>query len=256
MKTKTFFDLLVFKTGANLRTEVSRYYLNYLWWVFNPLSSMLVFYVVFGIMLDRGTEHFVAFLLCGITSWQWFSNTVNNASNSIYAGRGLMLLVNIPKIFFPLEVLFRDSFKHLFVLALLLTFLTIYPTPTGMTWIALPALLAIQFIINAAFAMLCAALVPFVPDLKFVIQTVIHLAFFGSGIFFSIEDVVLPEHRFIIYLNPMAGLIKSYREILIYANWPDWTYLLWVTVGGVLLLTLSASLIFKFDHTYPRICQQ
>lgn len=256
MKTKTFFDLLVFKTGANLRTEVSRYYLNYLWWVFNPLSSMLVFYVVFGIMLDRGTEHFVAFLLCGLTSWQWFANTVNNASASIYQGRGLMLQVNIPKIFFPLEVLLRDSFKQLFVLGLLLFFLFFYPTPVSSTWIALPILLLVQFIINAGLALLCAALVPFVPDLKFVIGTLIQLAFFGSGIFFSVEQVVLPEHRFIVYLNPMAGLIKNYREILIYSHWPDWTYLMWVTIGGLALLSGAVYMTFRLDHYYPRICQQ
>ena len=96
MKIKTFKDLLIFKTAANLRAEVSRYYLNYLWWIFNPLSTMLVFYLVFGIFLNRGTPHYVGFLLCGITSWQWFANTVNNAAGSIYGGKGLMLQVTYP----------------------------------------------------------------------------------------------------------------------------------------------------------------
>lgn len=256
MKLKTFSDLLIFKTEANLRAEISRYYLNYLWWVFNPLSSMLVFYLVFGIFLDRDTPHFVAFLLCGITSWQWFASTVNNASGSIFQGRGLMLQVDIPKIFFPLEVLLRDTFKHVFVLALLLVFLVFYPTPTGPTWLALPILLLIQFIINAALAVLCAALVPFIPDLTFIISTLINLAFFGSGIFYSIEQVILPEHRFIIYLNPMAGLIKNYREILIYGNWPDWTYLLWVFIGGTILLSFAIWLVARLDHVYPRVCHQ
>lgn len=256
MKTKTFVDLLIFKTRANLCTEVSRYYLNYLWWIFNPFSSMLVFYLVFDVFLNRGTPHFVGFLLCGITSWQWFSNTVNNASGSIYGGKALMLQINIPKIFFPLEVLLRDAFKQLFALSLLLTFLTFYPTPSGTTWLALPILLAIQCIINAGFAILCAAIVPFVPDLKFVINTLLHLAFFGSGIFFSIEQVILPKHRFIIYLNPMAGLIKNYREILIYAHWPDWQYLFWVLCGGLALLAFAVWLTFRLDHVYPRVCQQ
>lgn len=255
MLSKSFLDLLLFKTEANLRAEVAKYYLNYLWWVFNPLSSMAVFYLVFGVFLNRGTENFVGFLLCGLTSWQWFANTVNNAAPSILRGQRLMLQVNIPKIFFPLEVLLRDSFKHVFVLGLLLAFLVVYPTPCGWTWLALPVLLIIQFVINAAFALLCAAFVPFVPDLQFVIQTIIQLAFFGSGIFYSIEQVVLEKHRSIVYLNPMAGLIKNYREVLIYSHWPDWNYLLFVGVFGVSLLIVAVYIMYRFNHVYPRICQ-
>ena len=217
---------------------------------------MAVFYVVFGIFLNRGTEHYIGFLLCGITSWQWFANTVNNAAGSIIVGRGLMLQVNIPKIFFPIEVLLRDTFKHGFVVCLLLVFLVFYPTPTGITWIALPVLIFIQLITNAAFALLVAIVVPFIPDLRFVIQTLIQLAFFGSGVFFPIEQVVLPKHQTIMYLNPMAGLIKAYRDILLYANWPDWNYLLWVFIGSTCLLAIGVYVITRLDHVYPRICQQ
>lgn len=256
MKLKSFIDLLIFKTEANLRAEVSKYYLNYLWWIFTPLSTMLVFYVVFGIFLNRGTTHYIAFLLCGITSWQWFANTVNNASGSILNNKGLLMQVDIPKIFFPLEILLRDSFKQIFVLVILLIFLLFYPTPVRITWLALPVLVAIQFVVNAAFAMLCAAVVPFVPDLRFVVQTLIQLAFFGSGIFYSIEQVVLPEHQFIMCINPMAGLIKNYREVLIYAHWPDWQYLLWVLTSSLLLLFIATRMLFHFDRVYPRICQQ
>lgn len=256
MRLKTFFDLLVFKTGASLRTEIAHYYVNYLWWVFTPLSSMLVYYLVFGTFLNRGTPNFVAFLLCGVTSWQWFASTVNNASGSILGGKGLMLQVNIPKVFFPLEVLLRDSFKHSFVLALLLIFLVFYPTPVTVAWLALPALLVVQFTVNAGIALLCASVVPFVPDFKIIIATCINLAFFGSGIFFSIDQVILPKHRHIIYLNPMAGLIKNYRQVLLHGQWPDWSYLGYSLAVGVVLSIIGAWVIFSFDHVYPKACQK
>ncbi|MFH1216830.1 MAG: ABC transporter permease [Pseudomonadota bacterium] len=256
MRARTFFDLLIFKTGANLRTEVSRYYLNYLWWAIEPILTMLVFYLVFGIFLNRGTENFVAFLLCGITAWQWFQRSVTNASTSILANRGLILQVEISKSFFPLEVILRDGFKHLFVVCLLLVFLIFYPTPVSLTWMAFPLLLAIQVVFIAGSAILCAALVPFVPDLKFIINTTLHLMFFGSGIFYNIEQVILPQHRYIMYLNPMAGLVKNYRAILINNQWPDWSYLLYVLLAGLLLLSFSLWLTMRLDHVYPRICQQ
>lgn len=253
--TKTFFSLLIFKTTANLKTEVSQYYLNYFWWVIEPVLTMAVFYVVFGILLNRGTEHFAAFLLCGLTAWNWFNRTVNNAAGSILGGRGLMLQVNIPKSFFPLEVFLRDGFKHLFVVALLLIFLVFYPTPVSITWLALPVLMVVQAVLVLGAAVFCAALVPFVPDLKFIISTLLMLMFFGTGVFFDIDTAVLPEHRSMVYLNPMAGLLKNYRAVLIYEQWPDWWYLFKVLVAGSIILWFSLRVVRRFDHIYPRVCQ-
>jgi lipopolysaccharide transport system permease protein len=256
MKTRTIIGLLIFRTGANLRAEASQYYLTYLWWVLEPILMMGVFYVVFGVFLQRGTPDFVGFLLCGLTFWNWFNRSVNNASSSIMGGQSIMLQVNIPKIFFPLEVLLSDAFKQLFVTTLLLAFLLLYPTPVTITWLALPVLMFIQLIIIAGTAILCAALVPFVPDLRFIIATGLQLLFFGSGIFFSVESVVLPQHQFIMYLNPLAGLLANYRGILMYSKWPDWIYLGEVLIGASVFLLFSLWVVSKLDHVYPRVCQQ
>ena len=54
----------------------------------------------------------------------------------------------------------------------------------------------------------------------------------------------------------MAGLIKNYRQVLMYASWPDWHYLLQVFVASALLLCLALFLLNRFDRIYPRICQE
>jgi lipopolysaccharide transport system permease protein len=256
LRIRTFLDLLFFKTGADLRVEVSRYYLNYFWWILEPVFTMAIFYFVFQVLLGQQTPNFVAFLLIGFTFWNWFGNSVNNAATSILNGRMLMLQVDINKVFFPLGIILQDLFKHLFVVTLLLVFLLFYPTPVSVTWIALPILMGIQGILVAAMAILAAMVVPFVPDLKLVIGTVLHLLMFASGVFFQIDDIVLPQHRSLMYLNPIAGLIKNYRLVLMYAQWPDWDYLLKVLLASVLLLLLGLCLLKRLDRLYPRICQE
>jgi lipopolysaccharide transport system permease protein len=254
-RRSNLYSLLLFKTSANLKAEISKYYLNYLWWVLEPILLMLVFYIVFGVFLNSGTENFAAFLLVGLTAWNWFNRTVNNAASSIQNGRGLMLQVNIPKVFFPLEVFLRDAFKHLFVVTLLLVFLIVYPTPVSVTWTALPILILVQGTFVLGIGILCAAIVPFLPDLKFIISTALTLMFFGSGVFYDIDSVVLEEHRSVLYLNPMAGLLTNYREILINGAWPDWPYLLIVFLGSVMITAVSIALVQRLDHIYPRVCQ-
>jgi lipopolysaccharide transport system permease protein len=255
MKKKALLPVLIFKTSANLKSEVSRYYLNYFWWVFEPILMLGLFYVIFGIFLNRKTEHFVAFLLIGLTSWNWFSRTVGNASASICANRGLMMQLDINKSFFPTEVFLQDAFKHFFVVVLLLVFLVFYPTPVSVTWLAFPVIFLIQGILVLGVSMLVASIVPFFPDLRFIVQTGLTVMFFASGIFYSIDNVVLPEHRHIIFLNPMAGIIKSNRDILIYDQWPNWTYLFKVFVFSLIVLYLGLFIIKRFNKKYPRLCQ-
>ena len=256
MPDRTFWELLAYKTRANLRSEVSRYYLAYLWWVFDPLFSMGILYVVFGIFMGGGQENFILFLLLGTTQWSWFASTVQNSSGSIFASGGLMRQVYIPKFFFPLEVFLQDAFKHCFVLGLLAVFLLFYPVPFAVSWLAAPIVIIAQGLFVLAVSMVCAALVPFLPDFKFILASLIQALFFVSGIFFSLEAVVLPKHLALMYANPMAGIIREYRRIFLEGQWPDWMYLAYVVLVSGVILVCGLALIRRCDHLYPRLCSE
>lgn len=256
MNVRRFLELAKVYVMANLKVEVSSYYLNFIWWILEPVMMMSVFYLVFDVMLNQGTSHFVGFLLVGLVSWNWFSRSVSNSKNSIYDAKGLMLQVCIPKLFFPFVIVCQDSFKHLVVSALLLFFLVFYPTPVSLCWLALPVLLVIQFVLILAVSLLCAAIVPLAPDLRFVISTALELLFFASGIFYDLDGMVSPEYRTLIYINPMAGLIKNYRAILLNDQWPNWEYLSFVAIASFLMLLAIGFVLRKSEHLYPKICQQ
>src|SRR5690625_778368 len=111
---------------ASLRSETARYYISFFWWVFEPLLSMLVFFVVFGLLFHRVIEDYVPFLLICLVSWQWFAITVLHSMSSIYGSVHLMKQVDLPKVFFPSVVIMMDLVKFSFVLILLLLFLWSY----------------------------------------------------------------------------------------------------------------------------------
>ncbi|WP_319581956.1 ABC transporter permease [uncultured Pseudodesulfovibrio sp.] len=256
MKKIHFFDLAKLYVIANLKVEVSSYYLNYVWWILEPLFMMATLYCVFEIMLHQGTGNFVGFLFVGIVFWNWFARCIGNSKDSIYNARGLIQQVWIPKTFFPFVVVCQDSVKNLIVTSLLLVFLYFYPTPVSISWICLPILMIIQFVFILATSYFFSAITPFVPDLRFIIGTFTELLFFASGIFYDLDTMVLPQHRPIVYLNPMAGLLKNYRTVLLEGQWPDWAYLGYVFIGSVVFLLGSMALLKKLDYAYPKVCQK
>jgi lipopolysaccharide transport system permease protein len=247
-----YFELIRYKAYAELRAEAARVYAGFMWWFIEPLLYMLVFYVVFGLVFEHGGKGFVPFLLCGLVVWKWFASTVSYGSNAILANAGLMQQVYVPKFVFPSVVVLANTAKFLLILALFIVFLTIYGFSVTTAWVALPILIVTQLLLIVAVTWLAAAIIPFVPDMRFVIDNGLTMLFFLSGIFFKLT--VIPDHlRWYFSLNPMFTLIEAYRRILLDGRWPDWEALGVVVLCSVLGIWLAKRLFSRFDRLYPKL---
>ena len=245
-------ELILYKTYADLRAETERTYLGFLWWIFEPIMYMSVFYIIFGLLLARGTKDFVPFLLVGLTAWQWFKSCLSHGAETILGSHHLMQQVYLPKVIFPIVLILTDTVKFIFIFALLLIFLWSYGYGVGLPYLALPIVLIVQMLFTTTFTFLLAAIVPFVPDLRFVVENLLTAIFFMSGIFLA-ADAVPEAYQSLYYLNPMVSIIESYRNILMYNTLPDWSALL--IIGGFSLvgILLTVRLIAHFEYIYPKV---
>ncbi|HPQ27545.1 MAG TPA: hypothetical protein PLQ82_03640 [Desulfobacteraceae bacterium] len=65
MLNRRYIELVFFKAYANLRSEAARTYLSFLWWIIDPVLFMSVYYVVFAVLLQRGTKGYIPNLSIG-----------------------------------------------------------------------------------------------------------------------------------------------------------------------------------------------
>jgi len=245
-------ELIWVKASLNLRSEASVNYLSYAWWIIEPLLHMVVYYVVFALLLARGGENFVAFLLTGLIPWLWFSKSINHAQNSIVAGKQLMNQLYVSKIFFPLTHLTQDAVKQCVVFILLLLFIVVYGIAPAVTWFWIIPVICLQLLLTVGCALLAALLVPFVRDMTFVIPTGLQFMMFCSGIFFNPMDISPHLHDWF-FLNPMAVLLQDYRDILINNKLPDIQQNIYVLLISFVLIGLCLFLYKKLDHVLPRV---
>ena len=248
-----FWQLVFIKVRFNLRSEASQSYLSYAWWVLEPLLFMLIFYVVFKILLHRGTEEFVPFLLCGIVPFLWFTKTVNQSGMSIIQGKGLISQVYLPKTFFPLVLIGQNSVKQTFVFLLLFSYL-VYDgyTPTAQ-WLWLVPIVLTQFTLIIAASLVVAFLVSFARDIGYLIDAGLRLMLFGSGIFYSYTDVLIPKHRDLFLMNPMANLIVNYRKVLLENSTPMTVSLLVIFSASIFVIVLMYLVMKRYDNTLTRL---
>jgi lipopolysaccharide transport system permease protein len=247
-----YLELILYRAYADLRAEGERFYISYFWWIFEPITNMVIFYVVFGLLLNSGTRDFVPFLLIGMTLWKWMDSTVTHGATTILGNVSMMRLAYLPKIIFPTVTIVTDTFKFTIVFVLLLIFLWAYGFPMGAPYLSLPLLLFIQFLFTVGLTYMVAAIVPFFPDLTILVQNLLGALFFMSGVFYAGSS--LPQqYQTYFYLNPMACLIESFREVLMHNRWPRWLPLLSTGLISLCVIGLGAKIISRFDHIYPRL---
>lgn len=249
----SLFPLIRIKVRMNLKSEASRSYLSYVWWILEPALMVAVFYAVFGVLLAQKREGFVLFLIVGKIPYLWFARSVSNSAESIMHGRGLMQQLPISKLFFPLVVICQDSVKSLAVFLLMFTLAFFMGGEPTVAWLTLPLLMIVQLLFIMVVAISCAMLVPFLPDMRFIISTFLMMMMFASGIFYTYTDVLLPSHQQIFLLNPLASLITSYRAVLIDGAFPDFIRLAGISVSCLCCLFIITVVMRKIDHIYPRL---
>lgn len=252
MRHTQLVTLIAFKAYAELRAEASRYFLSILWWIFDPILSMFVYYLVFGLLLHRGGPDFVPFLLIGIVVWQWFERSALHGMSSIYYNGHLMNLIQVPKVYFPAVTTLVDTVKFGIVFLLLFLYLWASGFAPTLAYLALPLVMAVELLLLSGLALLLAGLMPLLPDLKYLAEVTLRLGFFASGILIP-ASLVPEQYRDLYQLNPMVNLIEAYRGILMHGDWPDWPRLVAVAIVGAALLLLAGLLIRRFEYDYPRM---
>ncbi len=239
----------------NLRSEVQRNYLSYGWWIIEPFLHMVVYYVVFGLLLQRGGENFVTFLLIGLVPWMWFMKAVNGSRGSILSGHNLMLQVGLPSAIFPLVTTLQASLKQIPVFLLLLGFVWLQGYPPGAHWFALIPIVIVQALLITAFACTIAAIIPFIRDLINLVPTGLTLLMFLSGIFYDYR-VISPEWQKLFLMNPVAFLLKSYREVLMDKVMPDMYALMLLGLGSGIACTVLLLAYKRLRYIYPRVVME
>jgi lipopolysaccharide transport system permease protein len=245
-------ELILYKTYADLKAETERTYLGFLWWVFEPIMYMSVFYVFFGVLLEHKTTNFVPFLLVGLTAWQWLKSCLSHGSETILGGHGLMQQVHLPKVIFPIILILTDTVKFIFIFFLLLNFLWIYGFGISINYLALPVVLIVQLLFTTALTFFLAAIVPFLPDLRFVVENVLLAVFFMSGIIIDVNSIPV-DYRVYYYMNPIVSIVESYRHILMDHVWPNWLALFMIGIISLIGIWLGSRLISRFEYIYPKI---
>ncbi|MBN8193760.1 ABC transporter permease [Bacillus sp. NTK074B] len=251
-EVKDNFDLIRYLTVFDLKTNVSRTYLGFLWWILDPLLYMSIFYILVHVILGRGGPDYPIILFTALIPLKWTTSCLVDGTSSISGKGRIIKQIYVPKIVFIIVRLLVNTVKFSISSVVLVLFLYFYGVEVGITYLYFPLIILVQAFVIFPFMILFAHLGIYIKDVKNMMQYIARILMYISPVLFTLDTV--PKHLVdYFYINPLTTFIESYRNILIHGDAPLWTPMFLIVVFSVILLNVSLHLLFKYENQYAKV---
>ncbi len=135
------------------------------------------------------------------------------------------------------------------IIAFLILFYGLPVSPLSLLF--LPLILLVQVALTLGLGMMAAAGNVFYRDVDPFLRLGLQIWFYASPIIYP-TSLVPPNLQWLYFLNPMAGIIESYRDVLIYGQMPG-AYLLPAAVISAVILVIGYWLFKRVEPLFADI---
>lgn len=256
-------------TLREVRGKYKRTALGQLWSLLNPLATMVIFTVVFGVLLrvevppgsPSGIDVFALWLMCGLIPWTFMSNAVTGGMSALVANANL-----VTKVYFRREVLVAANvfswdvtfgIELLVLSAALLAFGAMV-----LPW--LPLVIVFGLVLTAfglGLALMLAVANVYFRDTQHFLSIFMQFWFYATPIVYP--AMLVPDStrllgvqiplRTLYELNPMEHFVAVFRSLLYDNRFPELGDVLF-TVGAATVALLAGWTIFR--RYEPRLAEE
>lgn len=252
---KKYYKYALYATKAELTSEVTNSYLNWLWWILDPLCFMLIYTFIVRIVFKSSEElYFSVFVFIGLSLWNFFNKSIVMSVRLINKNRMVISKVYLPKYILILIELFVNLFKLFISFGLIFVFMFFYKIPLTLNILWTIPIIIISFMLCFGIACLLMHFGVFVKDLANIINILMRLVFYLSGVFYSISGRLSEEIAKLVFLvNPISYLLSDIRNVMIYETSPHLGYLLFWFIISLVVDIIGIKVVQKYENSYIKV---
>jgi lipopolysaccharide transport system permease protein len=224
-----------------------------LWTFVQPLSTMLVFILVFSRIMGArlpevaGPNGYSIYLISALLGWVAFSSTLLRTTTVFMDRANVITKVRLSLWTLPLSIVLSDTIVFAISMAFFLTFLVIVDHPLTIHFLWVPLVFAVQQAFAYSLGMILACLSVFLRDIRESVAVVLQLWFWLTPIVYVLN--ILPEPtRDLLRLNPIFPVIDAYHSAILLGVPPAMTGLVWLMAAVVLLLVIGRWMFTRLER--------
>lgn len=245
MKRNSFqiFKSVIFAlTMREIKTRFGTNKFGYLFAILEPISQVLLFTIIFGVVLEKtlpsGVEYSI-FLMVGISFWILFNNIVNGATNAINANKALLVYSNVKPVDTIISRIIIETTIFMITFIILSLGFAFFEYNTIVDNVLLFVITSIEFLLfSMSLGFLFAIIFSFSPTSGKVIRIIMKPLYFISAILYPIT-LIPEEYQELFLINPIA----NFADLLRYSYFSEFDTVygshLYVNILTVLILSTA-----------------
>jgi len=232
-----------------LKTRYRRSVLGWVWSLLNPISTVIVYSLVFSVFLraepdpaGNGDKVFALYLFCGLVPWMLFAGMLNGSMQWL---DGIAELRR--KVYFPPEAAIFGSALALVVQAsiemivLVLAFVVI--GNVSPTIVLYPIVLLSAGTFGLGLGFIVAVFNARLRDVQYLVGIVLNIMFFLTPIMYP-AHLIPDSHwgvpiRALLDLNPMVHIVGAARDTSYLLEWPSLSRWAWLVIAPALAFSVG-----------------
>jgi lipopolysaccharide transport system permease protein len=226
--------------------------LGYFWSLLEPMLMLLVLYVIFTNLMRVQVKYYQLFLLLGIILWNFLSRATTIGMFSVVGKPGMVKKIYFPRDIFVISSCITALLMTIFESLIFIMFMVYFRIPVSTNLVYVPLILLCLFIISLGLSLALCALNVFYRDVQFIWQVLLQIGFYATPILYTIDVFPKNLQRFIL-LNPIARILNSARDTIIYSSPAKTEDLLFMVLSSIVFLLVGYIIFIRFE---PRFAEE
>ncbi len=250
-------DLIELFVKRNILVQYKQTILGPLWYVIQPILTVIMNMVVFGGIAKMSTDGIpqAVFYMAGNICWFYFSDCLNQSSSTFTTNQHMFGKVYFPRLVVPISVVISNLLRFaiqaaLFVVIYLYFFYQGAPLSPNWAILLTPVLVVMLAGLGLGFGILISSLTTKYRDFTILFTFIVQLWMYGTPIVYPLSMVQEGALRTMILANPMTSIIEAFKYATLGQGYFSWLALGYSFLFMCVLLTISVVVFNKVQRNF------
>lgn len=252
-------DLCSLFVKRNITTQYKQTVLGPLWYIIQPMITVVMYMVVFGGIAQISTDGLPQplFYLGGICMWQYFNDCLTKTSSTFTANAAIFGKVYFPRLIMPISTVVSNLLRFAIQFGLFMAVYAIYqiwiiPGEIHTNWYALllPVLVLMLAGLALGFGILFSSMTTKYRDMQLLLDFFVRLWMYATPVIYPLSTITNEKLRLIMSLNPLTGIVEAFKYGFLGQGQFSWAMLAYSFGFMVVLLTIGIVIFNRVQKTF------
>jgi lipopolysaccharide transport system permease protein len=212
-------ELFYFLVWRDIKIRYKQTFLGAAWALIRPLVGMVVFTILFNKLVGFSVTGvpYLLFTFCGVVAWNFFSEGVTGASQSLLANANLISKVYFPRVIIPAAAILAGLLDFVIAFSLAIVLMIYFQFAPTLSILILPVFMFLTILTSLGIGFWFSSISVQYRDVAHALPYIIQVLFWITPVGYS-ADKIPASYQVVYWLNPIVCVIEGFRWSMLHTG--------------------------------------